>query len=150
VHGRPARVLPLVQGTGADPEWLSPHHLHRSSTGMNPAHRTRLSEAFLLLVVLTGWIVAPLVHQVEHALERAEMAHVHDVSDDPTLRTGCDALPSLAEECPVSLTKVQSDAVPTHRWAPLVADRASWQAYELVLASRTSSFSFVRGPPVMI
>ena len=63
-----------------------------------PSHSTRLSSVFLLLVVLTGWIGAPLVHEIEHALERAELAHVHDEYDGVALRTGCDVMPEIAEE----------------------------------------------------
>ena len=117
---------------------------------MSSENRTRLSTAFLLLIVLTGWIAAPLVHEIEHALERAEMMHVHDVHDDVTLRGGCDPLPTLAEECPISLTKVQVASMSTAPQAVPSEDRSPWLSYESILLSRPSSFRFVRGPPVLI
>jgi len=117
---------------------------------MSTELRTRLSTAFLLLVVLTGWIAAPLVHEIEHALERAEMTHVHDVHDDVTLRTGCDVLPTLADECPISLTKVQATSLPAAPDAVFSEDGSPWVSYESILLSRPSSFKFVRGPPVLI
>jgi hypothetical protein len=115
-----------------------------------PSHSTRLSSVFLLLVVLTGWIGAPLVHEIEHALERADLAHVHDEHDGVTLRTGCDVLPEIAEECPISLTNVPAvGSLGTPAIVP-DADRSPWVAYESVQLSRPASFKFVRGPPVLI
>ena len=113
-------------------------------------HSARLSSVFLLLVVLAGWIGAPLVHEIEHALERAELAHVHDEHDGVTLRAGCDFLPEIAEECPISLTNVQAvGSLGTPAIVP-DAERSPWVAYESVRLSRLASLTFVRGPPVLI
>jgi len=112
--------------------------------------RTRLSTAVLLLVVLTGWIVAPLVHEFEHARERAEMTHVHDVRDGVTLRTGCEPIPSLAEECPISLTKVQAIGDMQPPFVGPETSSSTWAVSQNEAFSRFSSFRFVRGPPAVI
>ena len=110
-------------------------------------HSARLSSVFLLLVVLTGWIGAPLVHEIEHALKRAEMTHVHDVHDEVTLRTGCDVLPELADECPISLSQVQAiRELETPEAGPFATTRGWGSLFELEY-SRPDTYRFVRGPP---
>lgn len=116
---------------------------------MSTELQTRLSAAFLLLVVLTGWIGAPLVHEIEHALERAEMAHVHDVRDGETLRTGCNPIPSLADECPISLTKVQAIGSVKPPFVGPSVSASSWGIPVDAAFSRSTPFRFVRGPPAV-
>ena len=117
---------------------------------MSIEFRTRLSHSFLLLVVLTGWLVAPLVHEIEHAQERAEMTHVHDVRDGDTLRTGCDSLPWMAHECPVSLTKVQAIGSIQQPFADPGTSTTDWDTPVEAVFSRFNHFQFVRGPPSVI
>lgn len=115
---------------------------------MKSTHRSALSSAFLLLVVLTGWIGAPLAHEIEHALERADLMHIHDVRDQVSLRNGCDMLPDLAEECPISLTKVQAvGMVPLPVVLPL-GTKTSWAFLSTRYTDASVSHNNVRGPPI--
>lgn len=117
---------------------------------MNSERRTRLSTAFLLLVILTGWIVAPLVHEIGHALERAELTHVHDVQDNVTLRTGCEPLPSLADECPINLTHLPAVGLVPPSVEQPAASTTTWTLPRDIVSQRTSLLRFVRGPPDLI
>ena len=100
--------------------------------------------------MLTGWVAAPLIHDIEHAMERAEMAHVHDEHDGDTLREGCESFPDLADECPISLTKVQAvDSVSTPS-VSLHSSDAEWVVHSVEVDSRISHLRPVRGPPVQV
>jgi hypothetical protein len=114
---------------------------------LKPQHRSAISSAFLLLVVLTGWIGAPLAHEIEHALERADLMHVHDVRDTVSLRSGCDMLPDLADECPISLTKVQAVGSVQPPVARLFGSDVTWIAPTSRFATQSSPHFNVRGPP---
>jgi hypothetical protein len=114
---------------------------------LKPQHRSAISSAFLLLVVLTGWIGAPLAHEIEHALERADLMHVHDVRDTVSLRNGCDMLPDLADECPISLTKVQAVGSVQPPVARLFGSDATWITLTARFAGQSSPHFNVRGPP---
>lgn len=114
---------------------------------LNPQHRSTFSSAFLLLVVLTGWIGAPLAHEIEHALERADLMHVHDVRDTVSLRSGCDMLPDLADECPISLTKVQAVGSVHPPVARLFGSDTAWGTLAARYAGQISPHTNVRGPP---
>lgn len=114
---------------------------------LTPQQRSAMSSAFLLLVVLTGWIGAPLAHEIEHALERAELMHVHDVRDTVSLRSGCDMLPDLANECPISLTKVQAVGSVQAPVARLFGSETTWMSLVAQYAGLASPHHNVRGPP---
>lgn len=111
--------------------------------------KSRLSSAFLVLVVMTGWIGAPLVHEVEHALERAEMTHVHDVRDGVTLRTGCNPVQSLADDCPISLAKVQAISLGRPPLLGPSLSRVKWHIPTEAVFGRSLAYNFVRGPPAV-
>ncbi|MDA0875466.1 MAG: hypothetical protein O3C45_10460 [Bacteroidetes bacterium] len=114
---------------------------------LNAKHRSAISSAFLLLVVLTGWIGAPVAHEIQHALERAGLMHIHDVRDGVSLRSGCDMLPHLADECLISLTKVQAVGSVQPPVARLFGSDTTWMSLAAQYAGLASPHHNVRGPP---
>ena len=115
---------------------------------ISATHRSALSSAFLLLVVLAGWIGAPLAHEIEHALERADLMHIHDVRDTVSLRNGCDMLPDLAQECPVSLTKVQAVDFLGPPTVALKGSETVWTFLSGRYVDASVDHFNVRGPPI--
>ena len=71
-------------------------------------HKTRLKVLPLLVLLVAGWIVSPILHDISNAVERASMMHVHGKEDGVSLREGCDLVAGPRDECLFCLTKIVS------------------------------------------
>ncbi len=79
----------------------------------------------LLLSLVVGWVVFPVVHEIEHAIEReAEAHHNHFDFEGVAFQGDCPAPEAEEDECPCCLTQLQTTVdvgVPDEY--PAIADR---------------------------
>ena len=93
-------------------------------------------------------MVAPIVHNVGHALERASMMHVHGKEDGGSLREGCDPVSNPQEDCYFCLTKVFADLELSQAQESLHFIVSARALLDDTPFSQGSSYFSARAPPL--
>ncbi|NNE69100.1 MAG: hypothetical protein HKN29_01920 [Rhodothermales bacterium] len=110
--------------------------------------RRRHSAILLLGLILVGWLAAPAIHGIEHAMELAEATHEHDGAPQEGFAEACETTVVALEDCPICLTRVALETGPPAATTESAPESGVVRAHFSAPDSQPSRYQANRGPPV--
>ena len=120
--------------------------MHLRFMAMSDAFRKHSSLALLALLV-AGWVVAPAVHQIEHALEWTPTEHTHACEEGGFSEAHAHATAST-DDCTLCLARNVLEMSPAQAPDRLDVESASDSPPAVSMESPALGAGLIRGPPI--
>lgn len=149
IYGSRAVVLrytfrPVPQGDGGT-RLLSRAILGLKKSRMPEAAR-RYSALLLLALMVFGWVLAPIAHEIEHAAEWASTSHHH--GPEGGFSDGHEIL-GAPDDCTLCLTRASATGPIVGKLDDLIPVAESAPPQMVSVGARASDATSIRGPPVV-
>ncbi|MBO6575693.1 MAG: hypothetical protein JJ896_11870 [Rhodothermales bacterium] len=112
---------------------------------MASSHR-RHSALTLLALLVFGWVLAPPLHQIEHALEWAGTEHHH--GPEGGFSDGHDLSAASPDDCTLCVTRTVAESGTAEDLVDLSGLGKAWLTSHETSGALTRDRAPIRGPPV--
>lgn len=125
---------------------LRTHAIPGPKKSRMPEAARRYSALLLLTLMVFGWVLAPIAHEIEHAIEWASTSHHH--GPEGGFSDGHEIL-AAPDDCTLCLTRASAARPIVGKLADLIPVAESAPPKIASIGARVSGATSIRGPPVV-